>query len=729
MGVYSSFFLGFFLSQLGGWIFGEIDELLNNGAEKLAGIAGDDNGDDGMGGFGFFKYPRIKRKDSDDDDDNDDGGDDPPFPPCPAYAVVMRSGGVEFHLPRQINNFTNFFSFNKCHYVAFEYEDLNIEEIIDLVNSKFLINDINVKSLSQIYDTIFKEIAYGFLCKNELPSISLNFNKDGLLYSIMDNYYKNTLTGNILTFLDYYLKSYANGGFFKEEFIYEWQNKQNQDFDYLSENLTDFKKYIHDLKNEPDAINYCSIYDMVNIGITEAYDNNYISAFRIIGNLDSNLSYFKNIFFPNCFYHTQYDFDIMSKWKKEINEEIIEKINKKPGKNKKNKIKKEKGVEENLAIFLEKIHKVMANRVTILMNKIPFLKPYFELLKMITFAIHYLPNVHRAGLFPLFNQSIQNEHINIKYCKSIPKVFPPLPIRKTINLKLEIFPSELINCFKNNNFEELNKFISICYYESENVKMNEVIEKQIFLLEETKNYIRNEIHNKLPPEDKSQFLYLTEENMKIPDTLKQFQNVLFSIPILIIKDDLDNMLNILNKENNENIKPKKSREEIYNIKNFSELKEEITEIMNLFQILINQYEYEINSFSINIDDKYITSKYENEINQNAIKTLKKRYRNKRNDEIEIMVLTNDANAKPIIDKIKKDFFDKETSEISKKKNDLLNILKNLKNHYDNMDKSLKDLETKLIEYTLIDNNLLKKYLSYFQIKLTEINVRYTKPSF
>ena len=201
----------------------------------------------------------------------------------------------------------------------------------------------------------------------------------------------------------------------------------------------------------------------------------------------------------------------------------------------------------------------MANRVTILMNKIPFLKPYFELLKMITFAIHYLPNIQRTGLFPIFNNSIQNNHINVKYCKSIPKVFPPLPIRKTMNLKLVINPFELINCFKNSNYEEINKFISICYYENENLDMNEAIDKQMFLLDEVKKYIREKIHNELPSEDKSVFLYLTDENMKIPDILQSFQEILFLIPNILIKDNLNIIIDILEK-GNENVKPKKTKD-------------------------------------------------------------------------------------------------------------------------------------------------------------------------
>ena len=457
LGAAIGIFIGaFFLGMLGNWIGKGIYKAISEISKIFSGIIDDDNDGFGIGIIGLIRPPN----DGDGGGGGSIGGGDGGGGPSPC-APAMRVGGVEFLLPKQIDNFRNFFSFNKCHYIAFEYEhdNFNIEKIIDLVNSKFLINNIKVKSLDEIYDTILKEISYGFLCQKELPSISLNFNKDGLLYSIMDNFYKNTLTGNILTFLDYYLKSYANGAFFKEEFIYEWQKEKNQDFDYLSRYLIDFKRYIFDTVNDPNQLNYCSIYDLFVPGLDMSYENNYISAFRIIGNIHSNLSYYKNMFFPNCFYYTQYDFNIMPKWMKKINEEIIKEINENQGEKQEENVKREKGKEEISSIILDEIHKIMANRVTILMKKIPFLQPYFELLKMITFAIHYLPNIHRTGLFPIFNKSIQNNHINIKYCKSIPKVFPPLPIRKTVTLEVEVTPIELLNCFKNNDFKEINNFI------------------------------------------------------------------------------------------------------------------------------------------------------------------------------------------------------------------------------------------------------------------------------
>ena len=310
----------------------------------------------------------------------------------------FRSGGIEFFLPKPIKGFEKNIIFDRCHFIAFEYNDdnnFNINQIIDLVNSNFLLGNIKFNNINEIYDTILKEVACGFLCQKKLPEISLNFNKEALLYSIMDTFYKNTITGNVLTFLDYYLKSYVNGGFFKEEFIYRWQNNKNTNRDYLQRNFVDFKKYLYDLTHDPNKINYYSMHDL---GQTSENENNYMSAFRIIGYMNDNIKYYKNILFPKCSYFSQYDFDILPFCQSKINKSLEEK---------------------HTADNLEYSHKIMNYRVKYLMNKIPFLKPYFELLKMITFAVHYLPNVQRCGLFRYFKMQYS---INILE-KNIVKVF------------------------------------------------------------------------------------------------------------------------------------------------------------------------------------------------------------------------------------------------------------------------------------------------------------------
>ena len=82
------------------------------------------------------------------------------------------SGGVEFVFPKNIYNFNSIFSFNKCHYIAFEYSDknnnFNTNKMIELINDQFLINGIKIKTIEEIYDTILLELANGFLYKKKI---------------------------------------------------------------------------------------------------------------------------------------------------------------------------------------------------------------------------------------------------------------------------------------------------------------------------------------------------------------------------------------------------------------------------------------------------------------------------------------------------------------------------------------------------------------------------------
>ena len=70
-------------------------------------------------------------------------------------------------------------------------------------------------SINQIFQTILTAIYGRFIEDGILPYVSLNFNNNSLLYSIIPNYYKKTLTGNILGYLDYFLKVFVKGGYFK----------------------------------------------------------------------------------------------------------------------------------------------------------------------------------------------------------------------------------------------------------------------------------------------------------------------------------------------------------------------------------------------------------------------------------------------------------------------------------------------------------------------------------
>ena len=128
------------------------------------------------------------------------------------------TGGIEFEIPHEIDGFKKLLFFGKLYNqnIIFKNEFSNISEILDVAN-RFLINK-NQKftSINQVFQTIMTEIYGGYIGEGVLPYVSLNFNNKALLYSIMPNYYKKTLVGNILGYLDYFLKGCVNGGFFKE---------------------------------------------------------------------------------------------------------------------------------------------------------------------------------------------------------------------------------------------------------------------------------------------------------------------------------------------------------------------------------------------------------------------------------------------------------------------------------------------------------------------------------
>ena len=93
-----------------------------------------------------------------------------------------------------------------------------------------------------------------------------------------------------------------------------------------------------------------------------------------------------------------------------------------------------------------------------------------------------------------------------------------------------------------------------------------------------------------------------------------------------------------------------------------------------------------------------------------------------------MVLTNDEKAKPILDKIKNDLIEKEKKEILEKENALLKKINKLEGYLDNLKKSLDNLQTKLIEYKLVNNKLIQKILPFLNHPL-KIKIKYTKPIF
>ena len=59
------------------------------------------------------------------------------------------------------------------------------------------------------------ELSVGIYRDKTLPFFSLHFNEDGALYPVIHPSYQNTLVGVVISYIDYYMKGFLNGGVFQ----------------------------------------------------------------------------------------------------------------------------------------------------------------------------------------------------------------------------------------------------------------------------------------------------------------------------------------------------------------------------------------------------------------------------------------------------------------------------------------------------------------------------------
>ena len=294
---------------LGSKYGGELASKAFDWIEEKLGI--DSENTDGILGLNPRKSKLIRNN------DQNGGG------PGGNYTWKGKTGGIEFEIPKPIKNFSKTLFFQKNHYIIINSFHSNKEEILNVSNR--FINQGNFKftSVNQVFQTILTEIYAGFKGEGVLPYVSLNFNKNSLLYSIMPKYYKKTLTGNIIGFLDYFLKGFVNGGFFNENFVNNWYKSKNIDINYLNSNFTNLKKYIFKNKSKIEQHSlYLTIYDLgenVPDDSMSLINNNNLTAFRIIGTIENELFCLNNnIIFPRCSFKTENDFYLFPKIEKEM---------------------------------------------------------------------------------------------------------------------------------------------------------------------------------------------------------------------------------------------------------------------------------------------------------------------------------------------------------------------------------------------------------------------------
>ena len=122
---------------------------------------------------------------------------------------TLRDHAFEFENPKMFRNFIqNFYTF-KEHIIAFKCEENSINDIKNTLK-RIVNNDIIINLIQEVWETILDELIDGYLIGGSLPFISLHFNENALLYSVMNINYKHIIVGHFLTFIDYFLKRFKN---------------------------------------------------------------------------------------------------------------------------------------------------------------------------------------------------------------------------------------------------------------------------------------------------------------------------------------------------------------------------------------------------------------------------------------------------------------------------------------------------------------------------------------
>ena len=215
--------------------------------------------------------------------------------------------------------------------------------------------------------------------------------------------------------------------------MYDWYENKSQTFSNsiqeckndLFPNVHNLFGFIYENKLNIDYTTTSGIYPDMLLNGDEQY---YLSANRIIGKMsDDKVLYFDdNILYPEFNFRVEGDLDPLPS--------LLGLLNANPG----NILKWEK---------TKRAHERMKIIIKNQMNQLPFLKGYFYLLDMITFAIYYLKSINSLSSLPDVSHSIKKQCAKEGkfYLKVIPSVFPPLPTTKYFIKDYEITFEELVN--------------------------------------------------------------------------------------------------------------------------------------------------------------------------------------------------------------------------------------------------------------------------------------------
>ena len=253
-----------------------------------------------------------------------------------------------------------------------------------------------------------RELAEGYFNHKTVPFFSLHFNENGFLYPVIHPAYKNTLVGEIIALLDYWMKGFLNGGVFDEEFLKMWHETANCDEAYLRSKLIDLKKYC---KESCKDVPYVSLRELMSrYGLNDTnmqceYRQPFMTSFRIISSQEK-IERHHNVLIPYPTFRVEYSIDLMPDYKNYLESYC-----------------KEHGHYPKEYQNTRLCYELFAEEIKAKLPKMPFCRDFFRLLGVMNLFCYFYATLNQMGKRPVL------EPLPPVHNYPSPKAYPPIPVR------------------------------------------------------------------------------------------------------------------------------------------------------------------------------------------------------------------------------------------------------------------------------------------------------------
>lgn len=361
------------------------------------------------------------------------------------------------------------------------------------------------------------ELANAFFNYDTLPFFSLHFNQHGILYPIIHPAFENTLVGNIIGMLDYWMKGFLNGGVFDEAFLQRWHETGNCDEALLRSMMIDLKKYCRE-----QHINYFSIrelesrYGIEEKSIHSAYSQPFMTSFRIIS-FQEKIERHGNVLVPSPSFRIEYTIDMMPDYKEYVDAHIRE----------------HGGYPADHQKILN-CYELFAEEIKNTMPTLPFCRDYFQLLGVINSLSYFYATLDKMGKRPVV------EIPTTQAIYSFPKSLPPIPVRYYRTYPLELsFDSVLKKLIDNDEKKaQFDSAFATLFSEKSVLKCPTVLHTP--MQQVIDDLIRQHMADKLSSEELQELN--EEETSKISKKIQQTIAGIANIQFRTLNNALDSLL-------------------------------------------------------------------------------------------------------------------------------------------------------------------------------------------